>query len=161
MKLVFLSREYPPETSWGGESVVIHNLSKAMAKCGHEIHVICQANTQKKEVVQDGVIVHRVGNNSKRYSAVAKIDYSIFAYFKLLQIIKKRKIDLVDAPYWSAEGFLFSFTKQIPLVVRTQSSPSDALRTKTFSGIMQFINLKLLNMLAKITAQKADKIISN
>ncbi len=161
MKIAFLTREYPPDTLWGGEAVAYYNLARGLAERGHEVHVICQAVDKPKDFLQEGVFIHRVGTNSKRYSAIARINYSFHAWQKLKKIIKKRRIEIVVAPYWSAEGFLYCLRKQTPLIVQTTSSPRDAIRTKSYSGIGQLLNLKILSFLADFTARRANRIIAD
>ena len=83
MRVALLSREYPPDTVWGGIATMYHTLSHALADSGHEVHVICQAASEPRDFIDNGVFVHRVGTNPKRYSAMARIDYSIHAWLKL------------------------------------------------------------------------------
>jgi glycogen synthase len=105
MKIVILSREYPPDTAWGGLAIVYHSLACALVQRGHEVHVICQAMGKSRESVEDGVFVYRVGTNSKRYNAASRVNYSLYAWLKLRSIINSRKIDIVEANYWGAEAF--------------------------------------------------------
>lgn len=161
MRIAYLSREYPPDTLWGGEAIVHYTLTSALAKHGHEVHVICQAIDKPKDLLQEGVFVHRVGTNPKRYSAIARINYSFHAYCKLREVIEKYRIEIVEASYWSAEGFPYCLRKQVPLIVKTQSFPRDAIRAKNYSGIKELINLKILSLLADFTARRADMVISD
>lgn len=55
MKIAFLTRNYPPDSLWGGDAVVYHNLARGLAERGHEVHVICQATGEAAEYVQGGV----------------------------------------------------------------------------------------------------------
>ena len=83
MKIALLTREYPPDTAWGGIATFYYSLSRALAQRGHEVHVICQAVNGPEEYASDGVLVHRVGTNPKRYSALARVNYSFRAWRKL------------------------------------------------------------------------------
>lgn len=161
VKIAFLTRNYPPDTLWGGDAVVYYNLARGLARLGHEVHVICQAVGKPKDCVEEGVFVHRVGTNPKRYSAIARINYSFYVWRKLKDIIKKYGIEIVEAPYWSAEGFSYCFKKRTPLIVWTQSSPRDAMRTKNYTGLAGLLNLKLLSNLADFTAKRADRVIAD
>lgn len=161
MRIAIVSREYPPDSAWGGVAIVYHNLAPALSRQGHEVHVICQAVGKPGDYVDEGVIVHRVGTNPKRYSALGRINFTIHAWLKLRKIIKDYSIEVVETPYWSAEGFLYSLHKQTPLVVAIQSSARDAIRTKTFSGMRELLGLKTISLLADFTAKRADRIIAN
>lgn len=161
MRIAIVSREYPPDSAWGGVAIVYHNLAPALSRQGHEVHVICQAVGKPRDYVDEGVFVHRVGTNPKRYSALGRINFTVHSWLKLRKIIKDYSIEVVETPYWSAEGFLYSLRKQTPLVVATQSSARDAIRTKTFSGMRELLGLKTISLLADFTAKRADRIIAN
>jgi len=160
MKLAFLSREYPPDTAWGGVATVYHSLARALAERGHEVHVICQAVGEATDYVESGVFVHRVGTNPKRYSAMARVNYSFHAWLKLAKVIREHDIEIVEATYWGADALLYSVKKRIPLVVRVDVSASDILRTKTYSGIKELLSLKILSRLEDFSAKRADRVIA-
>jgi glycosyltransferase involved in cell wall biosynthesis len=160
LRIAFLTREYPPDTAWGGIASVYYTLAKALAKRGHEVHVICQAVERPRDYVEDGVTVHRVGTNPRRYSDIARIDYSFHAWLKLRQVIKRYNIEIVEATYWGAEALLYSLTKHTPLVIRLDVSASDLLRTKTYAGAKQLLSIKFLSYLEDFSAKRADRIIA-
>ncbi|MFC1916776.1 glycosyltransferase family 4 protein [Chloroflexota bacterium] len=160
MKVTFLSREYPPDTAWGGIASFYYSLSRALAQKGHEVHVICQAVTEPREYEDGGVFVHRVGTNPKRYSAFARINYSFHAWVKLRELIRKRNIEIVEATHWGDEAFLYSLRKSTPLVVRFDTSASDILKTKTYSGLRELLNLKILSILEHFSVKRAERVIA-
>ena len=137
-----------------------HTLSHALADSGHEVHIVCQAVGGQRDFVDKGVFVHRVGRNPKRYSLLARVDYSIHAWLKLREIIKRYDIEIVETTYWGAEAFLYSLRRRTPLVVRLDVSASDILKTGTYSGIRELLSLKLLALLEDFTAKRADRVIA-
>jgi glycosyltransferase involved in cell wall biosynthesis len=160
MRIAFLTRNYPPDSLWGGDAVVYDNLARGLARRGHEVHVVCQATGKPGEIVQDGVFVHRVGTNPQRYSVAARLNYSLYSWARLRRIIDKRGIQIVDAPDWSAEGFLYSLHKQTPLVVTAVGSTDDPIRSKNYAGFLQLGALLLLRCLRNLTVRRADKVIA-
>jgi glycosyltransferase involved in cell wall biosynthesis len=161
LNIVLLTREYPPDTHWGGCASVNHALARGLAGYGHRVHVICQAVGKPKEYRDEGVVVHRVGNNPTQYTALARIDYSICAWTKLRQLLRAEDVQIVQADYWSAEGFLYclSLRRKAPLLVMGQSGPTESLETKTYSGWIGAWNLRLLSVLADWTAGRADRVV--
>jgi glycogen(starch) synthase len=160
MRIAFLSREYPPDTAWGGLATLYHSLASSLAQHGHEVHVICQAIGKPAESVEDSVFVHKVGSNPKRYSAVARINYMIHAWLTLRDIISRHGIDVVEANYWGAEAFLYTFKKRVPLIIRVDVSARDMLLTKTYSGIKERAALKALSVIEDYSILRADRVIS-
>jgi glycosyltransferase involved in cell wall biosynthesis len=136
------------------------SLARALAQRGHEVHVICQAVGETKDVIDNGVFVHRVGTNPKRYSAMARINYSFYAWFKLREIIRQYDIEIVEAAYWGAEALLYGLGRRTPLAVRIASSASDILRTRTYSGIKQLGSLKILSFLEDFSVKRADRVVA-
>lgn len=161
MKVAIVSREYPPDTAWGGIAIVYYNLARALAERGHQVHVICQAIGKPKDYIEHGVFVHRVGTNPKRYSVVARINYSFRAWLKLKEVIKSFGIEIVDAAYWGAEGFLYTLSKRVPLVVSAQTSAQSVLQTKTYIGKKELLSLKILSLLEDFTVKKAARVVAN
>jgi glycogen synthase len=160
MKIAIVTREYPPDTAWGGISTVFHSLAITLVKYGHEVHVVCQAVEKPQDILQEGVFVHRVGTNAARYSAVARINYNFHAWLKLRDVIRQYEIDIVQASIWGAEAFVFSLKKLVPLVIMIDISASDVLATKTYSGIKEAISLKVLAFLEEFSSRRADRIIA-
>ena len=61
MRIALLSYEYPPETGFGGIGTYTWYQARAMAKLGHEVHVLAgslQANGLSSRE-EEGVRVHR------------------------------------------------------------------------------------------------------
>ncbi len=160
MKVTFLSREYPPDTAWGGIASIYYNLSRALAHRGHEVHVICQALAGPSDYEDGDVFVHRVGTNPKRYSVLARMNYNFHAWLKLRELIRQGSTEIVESPYFGAESFLHSLTKPTPLVIRLDVNASDALRTKTYSGTTELLGLKILSRLEDFCARRADRVVA-
>jgi glycosyltransferase involved in cell wall biosynthesis len=161
MRVVIVSREYPPDSTWGGVATGYYKLTQGLAQLGNQVHVICQAVGKPREYVDEGVFVHRVGTNWKRYSALGRINFTVYAWLKLRKIIREHGVEVVEAPYWSAEGSLYSLHKQTPLVVRSQSSAHESISTGTYSGKRELVKLKILAWLADFTAKRADRIVAD
>lgn len=160
MKIAFLTRNYPPDSLWGGDAVVYHNLTRGLAERGHEVHVICQATGKAAEHVQDGVFVHRVGTNPRRYSVIARLNYNLHSWARLKRIIRTKGIQIVETPDWSAEGFLYSLHKRTPLVVTALGSTDNPLQTKDYAGILQLGALLLLACFRNLTLRRADRVVA-
>ena len=61
MRIAFLTREYPPETAWGGIGSFYFSLATALARAGHEVEVFAQGLSEEGVVREpSGVLVHRV-----------------------------------------------------------------------------------------------------
>ena len=62
LRILFISQEYPPETGWGGIGTYVHVTAHALARRGHEVHVLSSVPGQLERHYDDeGVWIHRVG----------------------------------------------------------------------------------------------------
>lgn len=159
LSIVMLSREYPPETQWGGCSTANYNLARALARRGHKLQVICQAANAPHTYVDEGVVVHRVGTDPRRYSAVARLNYYFHAWTKLIQLRSKARIDIVQADHWSAEGLLPAISRTRTLVIATYSTLEDAAASQNYTSTPQLLQLKALAALANFTLRRADAVV--
>lgn len=60
MRIAFITREFPPETAWGGIGSFYANFAQALVSAGHEVEVFTQAQCVNSESVWHGAVVHRV-----------------------------------------------------------------------------------------------------
>jgi glycosyltransferase involved in cell wall biosynthesis len=160
MRIVLLTREYPPDTTWGGCSIVNYNLAKGLAAKGHQIHVICQGVDREYDRKEEGVYVHRVGNDTRSYSIQARLKYLIASQKKLKELYKEGDIDIVQADYWSGEGLICALRKKSIFIIKTQTGITEVIDAKNIPDLKSHIGLLGLSKIAKFTAMRADKFIS-
>lgn len=128
MNICLVSREYPPETDWGGIGAYTYYLANGLAAKGYQVHVICQSLDFDKEYMDDKVYVHRVSHKNRFYHKrfltefALRLEYSLSVFAKLKEIIKKYNIDIVESPNLSAESIIYTFSKKAPLVTRLHTA---------------------------------------
>lgn len=60
MRIALVTREYPPDTAWGGIGSFYEHLARAIAGLGHEVEVFCQSVSTERTEIVGGVTVHHV-----------------------------------------------------------------------------------------------------
>lgn len=167
MKIIFCSREFPPETLWGGEAVACRDMAQIFASFGHDVHVICQSVTgQTVETEDHGVTVHRIGTNNKRYSIIARMNYTWYAVSELLKITKRHENCVVNGFYSGTEVFVYSVLKllgirQQRLIIHAHGSIRYLMTdTKLFGILKNYLTLRILLWTADFTARRSDMIIA-
>src|SRR5205823_7368889 len=60
LRVCLISREFPPDTGWGGIATFAKHLAYGLRDLGHEVVVVSLATGENKLVEQDGITVHRV-----------------------------------------------------------------------------------------------------
>ena len=130
MKICIVSREYPPETLWGGIGTFTYNLAHGLNAIGHDVDVI--SFTFGDEVAQDdeGITIHRIRSPKIPFTsktwwdlvARALFPFSLFYSYKVMQKIeslyKKRHYDVIDFPEHIGEGFFSVLFNCWPSLVR-------------------------------------------
>ncbi|OHC01215.1 MAG: hypothetical protein A3H23_10030 [Planctomycetes bacterium RIFCSPLOWO2_12_FULL_40_19] len=168
MNICLVSREYPPETGWGGIGTYTYNLAHGLSEFGHIVHVIAYAPDEEKDYKDKKVYVHRIKNKNlnirglwrlEKYFPLEMFLYSIRVAKKINEMVGKYGIEIVEVPNWYAEGFWFVLKKKrIPLATR--------LSTPLFEVLM--INRKakslkdsLMCFLEKSLVLRSDLIITH
>lgn len=122
LRVLFLSREYPPETGGGGIGSYVATIAPALAARGHEVHVLsCVAGQANQDATREGVHLHRRGVRHllpriRRYlpSTSFRIEGALSCYLEFRRL--GLNFDVVEAPDWMAEGLAFAFARSRPLV---------------------------------------------
>ncbi|WP_340819089.1 glycosyltransferase family 4 protein [Methanolobus sp. WCC4] len=120
MNICIMCQDFPPLI--GGIAAHVHELSKALAKQGNEVHVIVPRYPYnlKWEENFDGIHVHRVFQIRKRF--LSGNLYIPFAIAKLLSVIKKHNIDVVHYHSSYPESIITKYIKNKPVIFTAHES---------------------------------------
>lgn len=85
MKIAFITFQYPPFVQ-GGAGTYAYNLTKELARLGHEVHVIAPKVTGcGKESAEEGLFVHRLNFLNKPFLAALSFWFSLRKDFSSLE----------------------------------------------------------------------------
>ena len=129
MKICLISQEYPPETAWGGVGTQTWVKARALARLGHEVHVLSRAADQEPDLrsdVQDGVLVHRMQPPGFEFPIFGKplymLGYTWHVLATLYKLMDKHRFDVLDFPEYGGEGFAYQLDRTlwnwVPVVVQ-------------------------------------------
>lgn len=130
LSICFVSQEYPDETGWGGIGTYTYEIAHGLARAGHKAIVISRALKEPQHYFEDdGVEVFRIlpSLNINSTPGLWRLNrwwegYRLAVAIKLRQILRERRIDVIESPELHAETLLHSMLKkQPPLVVRLHS----------------------------------------
>jgi glycogen synthase len=122
LRVLFLSREYPPETGGGGIGTYVETMARALVARGHEVHVLsCVPGQKSEDQIREGVHLHRRGvwrvlPKMKRWIPATgrRIEGAISCYAEFRRLALD--VDVVEAPDWMGEGLAFALSRARPLV---------------------------------------------
>ncbi len=171
MRVCLISREYPPDTGFGGIATFTRHLAHGLRDIGHDVEVVALAKDGNRAEQQDdeGIAVHRVvpleiGSNLgwsslcmpySRY--VMRTNSALFAKFQALHMVKP--FDAVDTPELLAEGFYPAITKCAPMIVRLYT-PHSKFIAERLHNVTDNFDHQFVAMVERITMLSADLITS-
>lgn len=127
MKILFLSKDYPPHLI-GGVGVYVYELSRLLARQGQETFVITQTDDCPLEYFDQGVRVYRVKPRRIGFwdilrprisGLLERLEYSLAVSEKMEEVIQEHHIDIVETSEARAEGFWYYLShRKPPLVIK-------------------------------------------
>lgn len=163
LKILFISREYPPETGYGGIGSYVSIIAPALAARGHKVHVLsCDPSQEKKDMIVQGVYLHRRRRRIKwlrwlkifgMRATLARLEAAISVYREFRKIA--RDVDVIEYPDWEAEGLLLALLKPKPLVVHLHTPLPIIIH---FNNIPKKLDHNLAGIIEKFSILRADVI---
>lgn len=120
MHIAFLTPEYPHAKvkHSGGLGTSIKNLVVALVEKGISVTVFIYGQPQATVFEENGVIYHLIVN--KKYRFAKWFFYRRYIQNYINSVIKKEKIDLIEAPDWTGVTAFMRF--DVPLIIRFHGS---------------------------------------
>ena len=159
VKVLFLSREYPPETGGGGIGSYVATIAPALVARGHEVHVLsCVSRQEHSDVMDRGVWIHRrpqlrvkgssrvVGRMFPETVPRILTAASTFVQYRRLGV----PFDVIEAPEWMAEGLFLGRVR--PLVTHLHTPVH---LTAHHNGRRRGEDLRVADRLERISVRRA------
>jgi len=120
MHIAFLTPEYPhPKVNHsGGLGTSIKNLVVALVEKGISVTVFIYGQPQAIVFEENNVVFHLISN--KKYQFAKWFFYRKYLQKYINSVVKKEKIDVIEAPDWTGVTAFMNFT--VPLVIRFHGS---------------------------------------
>jgi glycosyltransferase involved in cell wall biosynthesis len=135
MRIALLSFEYPPETGFGGIGTYAWYQARALAKLGHEVHVLAGATdvTPLRSSAHDGLTVYRFRAGGGWMRQLKRLDKHRLWWTKnrlengwcmhlgLKELRRRFEYDVVEMPECGAEGLLINWLQRAKTVIKFHS----------------------------------------
>ncbi len=169
-----VSREYPPDSGWGGIASYTYQHAHALKELGHDVEVIALSadgasvdNASKK--IEDGILVRRVRAANSLTNMEMMQASTPFTHFVLRSVLALSKailaehsenpFDVAEVPEHLAEGLCPAMSKLLPLVVRLHTPQSKFIAEK-YHNITSSFDQEFVAMIERIAMLSADVITS-
>lgn len=173
MRICLISREYPPDTGWGGIATFARHLALGLIELGHDVEVVALAGNRPGDSAgtkrQEGILVHRVNLHSipgelnvtsmcMPYSRYVMQSTSAL-WKKFRQLHNEKPFDVVDTPELLAEGLIPAVTRCAPLLIRLYS-PHSKFIAERFHNVTPSFDHQFVAMLERVAMLSADVLTS-
>jgi glycogen synthase len=165
LRILFVSREYPPSTGGGGIGSYVKTMAHALARRGHEVHVLsCSEDQAADDHLDDGVQVHLrrvprlVPKVRRRFpGTVRRLEGAVARYreYRRLGV----GFDVVEAPDWLAEGLVFGLLGRRPLVAHLHT-PLTFVERHNPDSFRWTADATLSDRLEQLAVRRADLVVS-
>lgn len=175
MKVVLVQNQFPDDTHWGGISTFGWFMSRALAKEGAIVHVICQSATEEIEtpkIISENITVHRIPGKKSIKGRLKKVlttilpdkqrwfAHNAWSYFK--SNAELMKSDVIDCADYLGCGYYFlkdkTLNKPIVVTCHTPSFLADEMNELTVSK--QSDDKRKVYSMEKDSIRKAHGILS-
>lgn len=169
MRICLISREYPPETGYGGIATFVRHLAHGLKELGHDVEVVALAKETEKVVDDNGVPVHRV----LPYQLEGELDavnrcmpYSRYVFLTTLALWRKfhelhqeKPFDVAESPELLAEALYTTVTRVVPMAVRLYTPHSKFMAENLHNTAATFDHM-LIATLERVAMAGADVLTS-
>jgi len=163
LRIGFITFEYPPSIC-GGAGVYAYNITKEIAKLGHEVHVITRKSTERKVKklisTSDNIFIHRVPHFSAPF--VKSPTFWLGLFHKCLEVQKEfGEFDIIHGNQISDLSLSSSIFRQPRVVTIHHLAYSIASKFNFLKRILNLSGeLSLSPFLEKIVINRADMLIA-
>jgi glycogen synthase len=165
LRLLFLSREYPPETGGGGIGSYVQSMARALARRGHDVHVLsCDEGQEASDRYDAGVQLHRRGvarilpKVRRRLPATARrLEGAVARYREYRRL--GLAFDVIEAPDWLAEGLVFALLRPRPLVAHLHT-PLFLVGRHNPTSFTWTGDRRLADRIERLAVRRADVVTS-
>ncbi|MBY0546288.1 MAG: glycosyltransferase family 4 protein [Candidatus Obscuribacterales bacterium] len=169
MRICLISREYPPETGFGGIATFARHLAHGLKELGHEVEVVALAKEHERQTDDDGIKVHRVlpfgipggldkVNRCMPYSRYVLLT-TLALWRKFQQLHSARPFDVADSPELLAESIYASALRVVPMVIRLYTPHSKFIAENLHNAAATFDHM-FVAMLERIAMTSGDVLTS-
>lgn len=173
MRICLISREYPPDTGWGGIGAYTFQHAKALREAGHDVEVISLTAAGVQDVPEptfaNDVQVHRAPWSHLLHelgTVWISVPYSHYVmkcalalWQKFIEVHSKRPFDVVEAPEHLAEALFPALTGVCPLVVRLHT-PHSKFIVERYHNLKPSFDQNLVSVLERVPMLEADVLSS-
>jgi glycosyltransferase involved in cell wall biosynthesis len=152
LNICLISREFPPDTAFGGIATFSLDTAMMLKEHGHEVTVFSQSLSQTHTMDYHGIQVHkiRVPAPFDRYGnlPVFIATFNFLVYREVMRCHRQQPFDLIDVPDHLAEGWFVALFSGLPIVTRLHT-PYALIVAMGLNNYKKNLSYKLIKAMEK------------
>lgn len=159
MNICLVSREFPPDTAYGGIATFSLDTALILQAHGHDVTVFSQSVTGPRIMNWQGLTVHKINVphpfRGPRRLPVFILAFNLLVLRRVIRCHLRKPFDLIDAPDHLAEGLFATLLPRIPLVTRLHT-PYALLVEMGLNNYKKGLSYWLIKIFEKIAFRRSD-----
>jgi glycosyltransferase involved in cell wall biosynthesis len=158
LNICLISREFPPDTAFGGIATFSADTARMLRDRGHDVTVLSQSLGESSVTDFHGVSLHKLRVpppfGSYRCLPAFILAYNYVVLRELRRCHRQRPFDLIDAPDHLAEGLFAALFSGIPVVTRLHT-PYSLLVAMGLNDYRKGVSYYLIKLAEKIALRRS------
>lgn len=161
LKVCLVSREFPPDTAFGGIATYSLDTARILKSHGHRVTVFSQSLasthlTTIQEIPVYKIRIPRIFNNYRHaFLPVFILAYNVMMLRYVWKQHRQEPFDIIDVPDHLAEGLFTLFLPEIPVVTRLHT-PYSLLVEMGLNNYKKDLSFWLIKQLEKAALHRSD-----
>lgn len=159
MNICLVSREFPPDTDFGGMSTFSVDTARMLRARGHKVTVFSQSLGSGYVADFEGICVYKIQVPapfaSYRVLPMFTIAFNFLVYRAVMALHKVQPFDVIDVPDHLAEGLFLTLFSPIPVVTRLHT-PFALLGAMGLNNYKKDLTYYLIYLFERLALKNSD-----
>jgi len=159
MNICIVSREFPPDTAYGGIATFSLDTALILKARGHDVTVFSQSVTGSRVMNWQGLTVYKIKVpqpvRGPQRLPIFILAFNLFVMRKVIRCHLRRPFDIIDAPDHLAEGLFVTLLPKVPLVTRLHT-PYALLVDMGLNNYRKGLSYWLIKTFERIALRRSD-----
>lgn len=161
LNICLVSREYPPDTAFGGIATYSFDTARLLRNNGHSVTVFSQSLSPSRVLDMNGIQVHKI-RVPRPFDSYHRLPIFILAYNfmmlrEVLRLHRKKRFDVIDVPDHLAEGLFTLFLRDVPVITRLHT-PYSLLVDMGLNNYRKGLSYQFIKYFEKIALGRSNAL---
>lgn len=163
LNICLVSREFPPDTAFGGIATYSLDLARILSLHGHQVTVFSQSVTSTHLTFIQGIPVYKIrvpkifSHYSQEFLPIFILAYNTVIFRHVKKQHRLRPFDIIDVPDHLAEGLFTRLLPDVPVVTRLHT-PYSLLVDMGLNNYKKGLSYWIIKQFEKAALHRSDSL---